>query len=235
MKCDFCGNESPAGSQFCVFCGRDFPQPEPEVRLPIVEPDPAPPVIRPTVQTSPPPDPAPLEQVTPPAPPAAPVQPKPAAERVQGAGETPQQAKPQNPKQTAIGCFTLIVLVALCVIFLRACVFKPAKKPEKVLTGDVITDYENELEVQAMNALDEYITDYKWYSIITGWQLAYYDDKGAVTVANKVSRTGTWEQFYCVLTPHIDSEGNFIGATPHFVSVGYDIYLDDGYVKADTD
>jgi len=222
MKCDFCGNESPAGSQFCVFCGRDFPQPEPEVRLPIVEPDPAPPVIRPTVQTSPPPDPAPLEQTTPPAAQTA-------AERLQATGEKMQrtgkkiQATGRAITSIVVSVFALVLIFAL----LKSCLF-PAKKQ---LTGDTWVDYSVEMRALATTVLDKYITDYKIKNAESDWTAYQLDEPNTWYMIGEVSRSGVWQNYICVMTVFLDEDGEPYTCTPHYVVVGPDVFFDDGFIE----
>jgi len=56
LKCELCGNESPDGAQFCMYCGKDFPKAELPVKAPEVKP--AAQEVKPPAASTPPPPPA---------------------------------------------------------------------------------------------------------------------------------------------------------------------------------
>lgn len=153
-----------------------------------------------------------------------------------------RRKKKSSPAKTLI--FLAVIVIAF-VLIVKSCGGKdepqaPAEATQAPVTEAVtekgvdtitpqnINDFDNEIVALSKLMLDEYIYDYEISLAPQKWTIAMFDDNGAVIANTNVGRNGVYESFFCVLTP-VFEDNKITAGTRHYLSVGNDIFYDDGY------
>ena len=153
--------------------------------------------------------------------------------------EAPQKAEKQSkkkssPKDTLVGFITLVVIILVIVLAFKSCGGKKeAALPEETtvidkITPETIEDYSTEIIVMSTTMLDDFIYGYESSIFPQDWNMAMFDDQGAVMATSKIGRDGVYEPFMCVFTPVFENNEMTAGKK-HYLSLGNDIFFDDGY------
>ena len=110
---------------------------------------------------------------------------------------------------------------------------QPTSTEEQIKTDDkkpFTEQYDTEIVVTSEMILEQFISNYKIPLATQLWTIAKFDENGAVIAITSVTEKSTNISYdaIVVLTPNMD-ENEMLGGTPHYVSVGNTIYVNDGY------
>ena len=145
-----------------------------------------------------------------------------------------QPKKKGSAKDTIVGLITVVVIILLIVLVLKSCGGKKDEAiPEETavidqLTPETVDEYSTEIIVMSTTMLDDFIYDYKSSIFPDDWNIAMFDDQGAVVASSQIGRNGVYEPFMCVFTPVFENNEMTAGRK-HYLSLGNDIFFDDGY------
>lgn len=105
---------------------------------------------------------------------------------------------------------------------------QPSIEPEET-TGLDVQEYATDIVVASKMTLDRFISDYKVSLATQNWTIAKFDENDAVIAMTDVTlKSGYVKTAIVVSTPIFDGS-KMTGTTPHYVDVGDEVFVDDGY------
>lgn len=102
----------------------------------------------------------------------------------------------------------------------------PAESKEEPFTEKFNTD----IVITSKMILEQFIGNYEIPLATQLWTIAEFDEQGAIVALTNVTEKSTdiSQKALVVFTPTMEND-EYVGGTPHYVSVGDTIYGDDGY------
>lgn len=106
-----------------------------------------------------------------------------------------------------------------------------AIETQPVVDRNYISNHENEIVAVAKMTLDNFISGYDISLAPQLWNIALYDNDGAVMATTDITYNGTSYGYVYVGTLNLDKNGKVESATPHFVYAMGALFGDDGYCQ----
>lgn len=153
--------------------------------------------------------------------------------------QPPPQKEKGKPSEIVTGLITLIILAVIGVklfsVFIsddKAASAEQTKQQETDGYGWTKEDHQR-FRAYTWSTSDRYVSNYKKFSLDnSGWKYAKYDDEGKIIVTTRYVFKNMNEKqdvvFIFTEGEDNDEDGEPDGYYPHFLSIGNNIYVNDG-------